>query len=305
MTWKRTIRGIIFVVTISMIVLSTGCNSTTKDESLISKYDAVYSNLVDEESQKLLISELKNAGVKQASIDMLIDSIIKYNNAAGNVLPVQDGFDVFSEDSASAYNADKLERKWKNEYKDLSGRKNCRLTAFEAMGSLIDYDDAVKVTVPLFLVETNDPSVFYSNEDIDKFSVLFNGIESTEEINVDSQTKLIKEYWHQSGILFPDNDKISLITIWFNGQDIYTDNDQYILHCGHAAIMIHTENDDVLLLEKLDYIFPYQLIRFPSEAKALQYVVEFNCGEIEGAVIEPIVFVNDHQLKIKNGLFVY
>lgn len=137
------------------------------------------------------------------------------------------------------------------------------------------------------------------------FSVLFNGIESTENSNATLQAKQIKEYWTQAGVSFPESSKISLISIWFNGPDPYSGNDQDILHCGHAAVLIHLENDEVLLLEKLDFNFPYQLIRFPSEQKALQYIVEFNCGEINDEEIVPVVLVNEQQLRMEKDLFVY
>ena len=297
-------RSVVFAFTISFLLLSAGCG-THGNESSTSKYDAVYSNLVDTESQQILIAALKNTDVPQTSIDVLIDSVTQYNNAAGSVLPIQNGFDVFTEKSSSAYNADKLERKWEKTYRDLTGRRNCRITAYEVMGSLIDYDISFKVAEPQLLVELNDSSVFQSTADIDKFSVLFNGIETAEDISADLQAEQIIEYWKQAGVSFPENNKIKLISVWFNGPDLYTDKDPYFLHCGHAAVLIHTESDEVLLLEKLDYNFPYQLIRFPSEAKALQYIVEFYCGEINDEGILPVVFVNDKQLRLENDLFVY
>ena len=303
---KRLKRSITFVIEIFLLLLATGCGTHDKEnESLVSKYDAVYSNLVDVESQIVLKDALKNAGVSQASIDILNHSITKYIDAVGSILPVQKEFAVFTENSAAVYNVDKLERLWKKNYKDFSGRKNCRITAYEAMGSLIDFDISSKVIEPLYLVEISDTTAFYSNEDIDRFSVLFNGIESNENSNSNLQAEQIKGYWTQAGVNFPESSKISLISIWFNAPDPYSGNDQYILHCGHAAVLIHLENDEVLLLEKLDYNFPYQLIRFPSEQKALQYIVEFNCGEINDEEIVPVVFVNNQHLRIENDIFVY
>jgi len=248
---------------------------------------------------------LEDAGVQKSYVDALLESIIQYNAAAGDVLPVQSGFEVFTENSASAYDATKLERKWKRKYGNLTGRKNCRITAFEAVGSLISCDPAFKVTEPLMLVETEDASVFRSDSDIRQFTVLFNGIETTEGISVASQAERLNEYWRQAGISFQENNNISLISIWFNGSDIYGNSDRYVLHCGHAAVLIHTETDGVLLLEKLDYNFPYQLIKFPNEEQALRYIVEFNCVEISDYAIIPIVFVDNQLLRMENDLLVY
>ncbi len=303
---RKAIKKVGFcIIAISVLLFFSGCMAQKTDaESKASLYEAVYSNLVDQESQDILRSALINAGVTESSTDILLESVNKYNNAAGRILPVQEGFSVF-EVSAVSYNADKLERKWKRKYHTLSGRKNCRLTAFEAIGSLVSYDPAARVTEPRLLVEADDGSAFRSQEDIEKFSVLFNGIESEEDLRADLQAEKIREYWKQAGVCFPEDGKIRLISIWFNGEDIYQDNEKYILHCGHTAVLIDTEEGEVLLLEKLDYNFPYQLIRFPSEEKALQYIVDYNCTETDEEEIVPVVLVNDRPLRMENGRFVY
>ena len=291
-------------IVLSLLLLIMGCG--TQNLPQVSPYNAVYSNLVDRQSQEVLRAALEDAGVQKTYVDVLLESVAKYNDAVGSILPVKNGFEVFTINSASVYDADKLKKKWKKEYNGLTGRKNCRITAYEAMGSLISYDSSFEMTEPLLLVEIEDSTVFQSKADIEKFSVLFNGIETYEDIGAALQAEQVIEYWSQAGIDFSKSNKISLISIWFNGSDLYNnDNERYILHCGHAAVLIYTENDGVLLLEKLDYNFPYQLIKFPSEELALKYIVEFNCGEIKDSAIIPIVFVNDQLLRTGNDRLVY
>lgn len=293
-------------VVLSMLLFIGGCGSQSVDDELqVSPYDAVYSNLLDLESQEVLRVALKNSGVQKNYVEALLESIVKYNNATGSVLPVQNGFEVFAENTAYSYDNSKLEKKWKKKYNNLTGRKNCRITAFEAMGSLILYDSSFRVTETMMLIETQELSVFQSDSDIEKFSALFNGIETAQDISATTQEERIKEYWRQCGIGFEENGNASLISIWFNGPDIHSDVDRHVLHCGHAAVMIHTENDGVLLLEKLSYTSPYQLIKFPSEDQALRYIVDFNCVEIDESGIIPVVFVNDHVLRMQEGSLVY
>ena len=295
-----------FAMILSLFLLVTACGTQiSKSESDNSRYDAIYSNLVDSESQEILAVALEDAGVQKDFIDVLLESIKKYNYATGSILPVQSGFEVFTEKSASVYDATKLERMWKKKYGNLEGRKNCRITAIEAMSSSISYDATFQTTEQLMLVEIADISAFQSDSILEEFKVLFNGIETDENISPESQVKLINEYWSQAGVDFHDNDKISLISIWFNNTDIYGDDDRYVLHCGHAAVLIHTDSDGVLLLEKLDYNFPYQLIKFPSEKQALRYIVEFNCMETSDSIVVPIVLVGKQLLRIENELPVY
>ena len=92
-----------------------------------------------------------------------------------------------------------------------------------------------------------------------------------------------------------------MVSILFNSPDEDYEN-EYILHCGHVCIMICTENDGVLVFEKLGYNFPYQLIRFPSEQEAFAYLVEFNCGEFNE---NTMILVNDRMLKMDNNHYVY
>ena len=57
-----------------------------------------------------------------------------------------------------------------------------------------------------------------------------------------------------------------------------------------------------MLLEKLGYNFPYQLIRFPSEEDAFSYLVEFNCGQFDETTM---ILVNDKLLRQVDHHFVY
>ncbi len=92
------------------------------DLGQVSPYDAVYSNIVDYESQEFLRIALENAGVQSAYTDALLESMNKYNDAVGNVLPVHSGFEVFTKDTATVYDSTGPEKKWEREYKKLSDR---------------------------------------------------------------------------------------------------------------------------------------------------------------------------------------
>lgn len=261
-----------------------------------------YSNLVDQESQEVLRSALEYVDVPMASIDILLESINKYNNAVGSILPVQSGFDVFPKNFADAYNSDKLKHKWDKAYGTGDGMKNCRLTAFEAMKSLISYNDtAENLSEALYVVEREDTSVFQSKTDMNNFTMLFAGVRSydePEEFNTEQTVERIADYWKTAGIQFSDNDKIAMISLVDNVQTM-ENNDSYSIHCGHCAVMIHTQNDTVLILEKLSFELPYQLIQFPAEEDALQYLVDFNYGGIYDTAT---ILVNDklRQITVQN-----
>ena len=84
-------------------MLVAGCGTlNSKNETQVSPYDAVYSHLVDQESPDVLRTALEEAGVQNAAADALLESINQYHDATGDVLPVQSGFAVFTENSASA-----------------------------------------------------------------------------------------------------------------------------------------------------------------------------------------------------------
>ena len=286
---------------VTLILFFSGC-TLKENEVTISTNGATYSNLVDQDSQNILRKALADAGVPQTSIDVLLDSVIKYNNAVGSILPVQNGFEPFPDDyNCSTYSSDKLSRKWRKKYKNDTGRKNCRLTAFEAMGSLISYNGkGLDLSKALFVVELEDDSIFQTAEHKIKFTTLFSGVKSAEEDTPKMLSKRINEYWNQFGIQFPDNN-ISMISVVYNNPS--SDGDEsYMLHCGHVCVLIHKEDGNVLLLEKLGYNFPYQLIDFPSEKSALEYIVTLYFGEFDDSTT---VLVNNKLLRKENNCFIY
>lgn len=235
---RKSIFILLSIITISILIV--GCGKQTETDGIVWADGVVYSNLADQESKEVLENALKYAGVSKASIDNLFESINKYNGATSDILPVKNGFSELTDNSNYSYNASKLDKKWEKAYKSLSGRKNCRITAFETMGSLISCNSTFGETEPMMLVEKEELSSFMTTADSDKFSVLFNGIDSIEDIDAKLQAEKIADYWRQAGVNFSDCDKISLVSIWFNNLDLYNDDDKTALHCGHAAVLIHT-----------------------------------------------------------------
>lgn len=300
---SKAICILLSIVTLS--ILTVGCKNHTETDGAAWGEGVVYSNIADRESKEVLENALKYAGISQVSIDNLFESINKYNVAVRDALPAVKGFRVFTDNTNYSYNSSKLDTEWKRAYKALSGRKNCRITAFEAMGSLIICNSAFGETEPMMLVEKEELSSFMTTADSEKFSVLFNGIDSIEDIDAKLQAERIAEYWSQCGVDFSNCDKIGLVSIWFNNQDLYNDDNRTVLHCAHAAVLIHTASEEALILEKLDYSLPYQLIKFPTERMALKYIVDFNCVETDNAMALPVVMINDKPLITENNFFIY
>ena len=64
---------------LSLFLLVTACGTQiSKSESDNSRYDAIYSNLVDSESQEILAVALEDAGVQKDFIDVLLESILNF-----------------------------------------------------------------------------------------------------------------------------------------------------------------------------------------------------------------------------------
>lgn len=293
---------ILCIIVISFLFLSCcGVQKNGKNiEHAESRYS--YSNLIDEESHQILKTALETAGVSPDSVNHLFESINKYNQAVGSLLPVQTDFEPFTKDCSYYANEAKLERKWKKAYHSKTGRKNCRITAFEAIGSLITVNENVAdLHDALLPIETEDLSVFQSDDAVKKFTVLFAGVQTEDTSKAETLSNKLIDYWRSVGVQFPTSDKIAMVSILFNSPDEDYEN-EYILHCGHVCVMICTENDGVLVFEKLGYNFPYQLIRFPSEQEAFAYLVEFNCGEFNE---NTMILVNDRMLKMDNNHYVY
>lgn len=236
-----------------------------------------YSNLADDDSQLLVQALLRDNGIPQENIDLLLSQINTFYSTPYKGI---------------------TEEGWENgsipffSYRDKDGfahmdtqpeiRVNCRMTAFVLLKDQVVFEETA--LSPAEEKDTMSRTVLTDELDLRHYDLLFSNLEDSIVDSSEAMAERVGEYWKNSGIRFMNSNVKFIMAYGSSGQ--LTQN-------FHTAVAIYGD-DCVWLLEKYDPIHPYQLSRFESEEKMIRYMAK-RVYDVEYAA----VFSNDTCLWVK------
>lgn len=302
---KRKNIFVMFVVL--LMVFAVSCSSQKEDEKSEKKQEEkkeekqevnqtlIYSNLVDEESQKLLKDAFKNAGFSEDKINKFLEDVNAFNSTVGEVGLVEKGFK--EQDSLkTVYDEVKMMEALEQNYPKVLWH-NCRLTTFRLFGDFIDIKNPeIADTTMLFQdKETIEQDKNIIGERNDDFMSLFSYIKTKNTDDVNEHIKVLTEDWKKKGIEFK-NDKVSFVSVVFNTNIEETDETSQ-LFIGHAGLLWEGEEGKLFFLEKLSFMEPYQLLKFNNRQDLSDYLMNKYDIDIGQKISIPFVMENDHLIE--------
>lgn len=307
---------------IGLLVAAMSCSNSSKDEKNISNSgktgvkqedvkkpenksnqnkelkELVYSNLVDKETQNEAAMALKDAGVNQESIDLFLKSVNFFNDSVKNQELVKQGFKI-SQNINPDYNEEILQKLWDEKNPKFPGF-NCRITSFTIMRQFLKTStfSLKDETKSLFLDEealNNVPFPLFNDTEKKTFKTIFSAIatENTKDINV--HLKKVKDEWNRLGVKFSNNDKISMISMFFHSQ--ISPEEENTLFIGHTGILLKLRDGKLLFLEKLAFQEPYQAIKFENRAQLKKYLTNKYDTEWGQPTARPFIMENAELMK--------
>ena len=277
---------------IGLLIAAMSCSNSSKDEKNISNSgktgvkqedvkksenksnqnkelkELVYSNLVDKDTQNEAADALKDAGVNQESIDLFLKSVNFFNDSVKNQELIKQGFKI-SQNINPDYNEEILQKLWDEKNPKFPGF-NCRITSFTIMRQFLK------------------TSTF-------TFKTIFSAIatENTKDVNV--HLKKVKDEWNRLGVKFSNNDKISMISMFFHSQ--ISPEEENTLFIGHTGILLKLKDGKLLFLEKLAFQEPYQAIKFENRAQLKKYLTNKYDTEWGQPTARPFIMENAELMK--------
>ena len=148
----------------------------------------------------------------------------------------------------------------------------------------------IKNTEQLFIDEdalNNFPIKVFTDGERNQFESLFSAVNTENTKDTSVHLKKVKEDWAKKNIKFTNQNKISLISVFFHSMISAEEN---FLFIGHVGVLVPTSDGKLMFIEKLAFQEPFQAIKFDNLMN--KYDVEFDQPNAR-----PFIMENDELLK--------
>lgn len=255
-----------------------------------------YSNLSDEESQNEVKKVLEQAGIEEADIRNFFENVNEYNETIEKTGLTANGFEE-SEEINPSYDIVRLQELWEAKHPDYLGY-NCRLTSLGLMNNFVQINNPLQIEDTQLVFDTyameSLPRQKITPKQKSLFKNIFGSIETsvTKDIHVHLQN--VKKDWETKQIRFQNQERASLIFVFFHFMESEQQSTVYI---GHSGLLFPTEDDKFLFVEKVSFQEPYQAIKFDNKVQLNDYLMNKYDVEWGQPTSRPFIMENDNLLE--------
>lgn len=256
------------LVAITLLLTLAGCSNESKNVEEDYANSLTYSNLTDDTSQDEVKKALIYAGVSTDNIDSFFQGVDLFNSTIGDEELPEGGFKTI-DSLEPEYDTLAMQNKWDAKYPEFFGY-NCRITSYDLMKETISIGQPdVKNAEWLMFDEIalkNSPEKLFNEEEHEQFRSFYSYVPTEMTKDIAKHVKNIKEDWKKKEITFSNEDKSSLISVFFHDETGY-------LFIGHIGVLLPTEDGKLLFLEKVGLQDPYQAVKFTKRVELNDYLM--------------------------------
>lgn len=287
------------LLAITAILGLSGCGADTEatpqeeetggETQAASSEKIVFSNLTDDASRNLLEELFESAGLEEGRRQVFWKEVDAYNEIAGedNLHVGMESGNIFE----PKYDPYELQELWDGKNPEFPGY-NCRITAFSLMDSEIQIADTKDPKdAALFLdLESLKERPEAVDGNTDRFRAFYSDIPTELTKDVDIHVKKVEQFYMDRGITFSENERVSLISIYFHN-DI---DDPSVLQIGHTGLLFQGNDDNMYFLEKVAFQEPYQLVKVKDRKDLNRYLMTKYDVSYNQPTAKPFIMENDH-----------
>ena len=263
---------------------STAETSVTQSQSNQVSWKATYSNLNNQPSAEEVRKALA-AHLDKDSVDAFFNLVNDYNNTVGSVGLTGD----FSTFTKTDYDVEKISNLWAPKKGDFVGT-NCRINSYCLLKNSIEIPKLEKDDSLLFVDnDAIDKGKVFGAEDKDAFDILFSRVKTEATTDVKVHATKMEKFLSQ----FKFNENARMLSVV-----VHDDLDGQSLFIGHVGILVPSEDDGYLFVEKLTFEEPYQAIKFATKEDCYKYLdtkYENYTGE---GLAKPFIMDNDKWVQL-------
>ena len=153
----------------------------------------------------------------------------------------------------------------------------CRTVAFYLVEDFLSLTDSQSSTMMVCdkelmrgdreVIERN-PAIMWTEDTKNKYYSVFQPVKTrTDCRNAEQRAAAVNSYWKTLELSF-ENNRPSLITVWGNVQG----KDSSYIFSVHAGVLVE-DGEDILFLEKISPLYPYQATIFKDRGQLVTYLV--------------------------------
>ncbi|WP_394023654.1 DUF4300 family protein [Anaerococcus martiniensis] len=278
-----------------MILFITGCNKNTN--TAIPQNDGnklVYNNLLNKKSKEDLKSIMKASDLDSKNINRFFKQVDFFNKNVSKDLLIDRDYE--KADNIKEYDVYAMQDDLFKKHPEFTGT-NCRITTFGLIGDKIIIENTKDPNLSVVEIDntsfSSDLVPTLEKNEIEKFNKFYSAIPTENKNDQNFQIKKIKDFWKENGITFPNNKNYSVISVFvFSNIDENTNE----LFIGHTGVLFHMNDSRYMLVEKLAFTAPYQVIIFESKDDLYDYLMKLYDSSNEEYPIKPIIFEDDKVL---------
>lgn len=285
-------------------------NDTTNNQSVAETIDEgskhlqtlgiTWSQLTDRQSRDYLTERLNRVGIPKEDQEFFwhdVDRFLQYTDQKqltkkgleplpANFLSISGNFDL---------------EKWQKKEPLFIGY-NCRITSYGLLNHLLTIPKEVPADTDQLFMDLDaieqSPEVVFNDDQLRTFQQLFSKVPTTNSTNQRDQIRRAERAVQDRHISFPVKEKgVTLGTVWLHSA---FEDEEPFLFIGHAGILFHEEDGSILLLEKVAFDEPYQIVHFPTHEALNDYWMtkyDNNGEEADQSTARPFILENDQLME--------
>lgn len=284
----------ILAVILSLIWISA-CNKTTN--KAIENNDGkkmVYNNLQTKQSRNDLENIMSNTDLNKNNTERFFKQVNFFNKQVDKDLLVSKDYE--RADKIKDYDFYKIQEELYKKYPTFTGI-NCRITSFGLISDKINIKNTKNPNLSVVEIDNtsfeDNPVPTLKKEEIAKFNKFYSAIPTENKNDRNFQIEKIKDFWKDNGITINTSKNYNLISVFVFSNLDENNNELFI---GHTGLLFNMEDGRYMLVEKLAFTAPYQVVIFENKNDLYNYLMELYDFSNDEYPIKPIIFEDDKVL---------
>lgn len=286
---KKNLSLILIIMLVVTFFTSCGGQENNLDEDK-DTINALYSNLLDEESRKEVRGAMEKGGIPKDDIDSFFKDVDYFNTSIDKYGLVKDGFKA-TLNLEPKYDPYEMQDLWDTKNPEFMGY-NCRITSFHIMRSLISIANPQSTESDYLIFDeqsiNHEPAILFNEGELDNFRTLYFAVPTENTKDIATHVDKVAAHYKDKGIKFAEGD-VSLISVYFHDEEGY-------LFVGHVGVLIKSDSD-LIFIEKVAFQEPYQAIKFENRIQLNNYLMKKYDVSWGQETARPFIMENAHLME--------
>ena len=258
-----------------------------------------YTNLNDRASRELLQELLSDAGVSDGRIQGFFCRVDHFNDSVKQEW-LTDGFEEAGL-LYTKYDPYTMQDEWTVKNGTFPGY-NCRITAMSLFGDFLSVsaDSQIHAGEDVLFVDKEtlktDPDALGGSSLAD-FCALYSSMKTEHTTEIKRHVQAVQEEWASRGVIFRENERIRLITVFFHDKPT---EEESLLFVGHVGVLLTAEDGTLYFVEKVAFQEPYRMLRFADRTALSDYLMRKYDTSWGQDTASPFIMENDKLMDVKS-----